>query len=317
MSKFCKACGTKLDDNAKFCDSCGTKSEMPQSSKTEITQIPYLGGITPAPLGSGEIIFTILPKLSEGIVPVPNPIKVLLYGAFNIIRGIGAAFKDKKKWIPAIIMAVIWLSLTLLPSLGFNPRWIQGLSWLTFAQGGLGLPGYNNWLQVTGGIVGKGLVASLVFSLFSGGNPLKKIGSGLKAMFSSYACKSIEQIGSLLIGIGFALAFYNFMAGYASLSMSMAGVSALLLSLRALGSHTGFLRKFFGGLTAKKTSKGKAVDTSTVNRIIGGMATGFMLSVPISALNILYLPYILGGVIFISGIIIAIIGKTKKEAGTI
>lgn len=315
MSKFCKSCGTSLDENIRFCHACGTEAVISQPVQKQQTPIDYQGGFIAAPSGSGEIIFAgVMPKLSEEIIPVPNPIKVLFSGAWNVIRGIGAAFKDKKKWIPALIMAVIWFVLTLLPNLGFNPRWIQGLSWLTFARGGLGMSENPEWINIVGGIVGKGIVASLIFSLFSGGNPLRKMESGFKTMFSSYALKNIEQGGTLLIGIGLSLIFYNFMTGFASLSMSMAGISALLLSLKALGSRTGFLRKFFGGLTAKKTTNGKLIDTLTVNRIIAGLATGFMLSIPLSALNIFSLPYILGGIILAIGIVLIIVGKSKKEA---
>ncbi len=318
MSKFCKSCGTSLDENIRFCHACGTETVISQTVQKQQTSIDYQSGFMTAPSGSGEIIFAgVMPKLSEEIIPVPNPIKVLFSGAWSVIRGIGAAFKDKKKWIPALIMAVTWFVLTLLPNLDFNPRWIQGLSWLTFAKGGLGMSVNPEWINIVGGIVGKGIVASLIFSLFSGGNPLKKMGRGLKTMFSSYALKNIGQGGTLIIGIGLALIFYNFMTGFASLSMSMAGVSALLLSLKALGSHTGFLRKFFGGLTAKKTAKGKSMDTPTVNRIITGLTTGFMLSVPLSAINIFNLPYILGAVILAIGIILIIIGMSKKEAVTV
>lgn len=318
MSKFCKNCGTKLDENIRFCHACGTEVLRSQPAKTPQTPVNYQCGFMTAPTSGGEIIFDgVMPKLSEEIIPILNPIKVLCSGAWNVIRGIGAAFKDKKKWIPALIMAVTWFVLTMLPNLGFNPNWIQGLSWLTFARGGLGISENPEWIHIAGGIVGKGIVASLIFSLFSGGNPLRKIGSGFKTMFSSYALKNVGQAGTLLIGIGLALIFYNFMTGFASLSMSMAGISALLLSLKALGSRTGFLRKFFGGLTANKTTKGKSIDTSTVNRIIAGLATGFILSVPLSALNIFYLPYILGGVILVAGIVLIVVGKSKKEAVTI
>lgn len=177
--------------------------------------------------------------------------------------------------------------------------------------------GYPNWLQMAGGIVGKGVVASLVFSLFSGGNPLRKIGSGLKSMFSSYSLKNLADAGLLMCGIGISFILYNFMAGFAAPSMTMAGISAALLTLRALGSSTGFLRKFFGGFTAKKTAKGKAIDSPAVNRIIGGIATGFILSVPLSSLHILNLPYILGGVLLVAGIALGIVKKSKKEAAVI
>lgn len=74
-------------------------------------------GLVAAHAVSGDMIFIgILPKFPENTLLVPNPVKVLFSGAWNFIRGIGAAFKDKKKWIPALILAVTWFVLTLLPN---------------------------------------------------------------------------------------------------------------------------------------------------------------------------------------------------------
>lgn len=344
MSKFCQNCGEQLDLDAKFCGVCGTilavKEPIPEQTGLPVEAslprqpsaakaititvqgihsiAPLSGGIIAAPTEAGEIILEAkIPKIAEEVIQVINPFKVIFAGALNVIRGFFLAFKDKNKWIIALILAVVWFILTLLPILGVNNRLVQGLSWLTFAQGGMGVMGYSTFMQKAGGIIGKGVFASFVFSFFSGGNPLKKVGNGIKTMFSSYSCKDIGQIGSLIIGIGLALTFYNFMAGFAFLSMSMAGISALLLTLRALGSHTRFLRKFFGGLTAKKTEKGKSINTLIVNRVIAGMATGFALTVPLSALNTFNLPYILGAVLLIAGIVMGIVGRIKNKAVTV
>jgi hypothetical protein len=39
----------------------------------------------------------------------------------GLFRGFGAAIKDKKRLIPALILALIWFILTLLPSLASTP----------------------------------------------------------------------------------------------------------------------------------------------------------------------------------------------------
>ena len=317
MSKFCRSCGVQLSDNAKFCKTCGTPMAISQPVQAQHTPTQMSDG-TAEPAGIGEVIFAgSLPKVTAEILPIPNPFKVLFSGGWNVIRGIGLAFRDKKKWIPALIMAVTWFVLTLLPALKINTQPVRALSWLTFARGGTGMSGDSSPLQMAGGIVGKGVVASLVFSIFSGGNFFKKIGGGLKTMVSSVACKNLGQTSALLGGAGLALVFYNFMAGFASLSMSMAGISAFLLSLRALGSRAGFLRSFFGSLTAKKMTGGKKIDSLAVNRVIAGITVGFALSIPLSALNIFTLPYILGALLIIIGLILGIAGKTRKEATTI
>ena len=62
----------------------------------------------------------------------------------NRIDGFKSGLTNKKLLITAGIMALVWLALTILPALGFNPAPVQSLSFLTFARGGLsgGIPGF-------------------------------------------------------------------------------------------------------------------------------------------------------------------------------
>ena len=265
---------------------------------------------------TGEIIFAdVHPQITGRALQITNPVKVILNGAWNIISGTGLAFRDKKKWIPALILAVIWFALMLLSILNINHRVVRIISWLTFANSGLGIYGKTGIMEIIGGVIGKGIVAGFMFSLFSSG-AIKSAGSGLKTMISCFSCKNMGQMSILLLGTGLALVSYNFMAGAAILSMSMSGIAAFVLLLQALGKETGFLHSFFGGLTASKAEVGMRINTAVVNRIIAGMAAGFALSVPLSALNIFNLPYLLGGLVFISGLITGVVEKSRRGAGT-
>ena len=89
----------------------------------------------------------------------------------------------------------------------------------------------------------------------------------------------------------------------------MAGVAAFIITLKALNSRAGFLRSLLGGFFAKK----KRVNTQAVNTCMAGMATGFALSVPLSAVSLVYAPYVLGAVLAVVGIILAITLGNKKE----
>jgi len=242
-----------------------------------------------------------------------GPVKCLLQGLSGLFRSIGAAFKDKKRWIPALILGLVWFALTLLPLLGVNPLPVRWISFLSFAGGGTsgGITG------LVGGIVGKGVFAyflmSLVIPLTRGQKPFAGIAGGFKRFFPAFGTKGTTQSAHLLAGMGAALVFYNFITGTASLVNSMAGVAALLLSLRALSGKAGFLRRFLGALITKKTAKGSA-NTEAVNRIIAGMAAGFALAIALSAIPFAYIGYAAGAAALAAAIVLKIVPDSKKEA---
>ena len=342
MGKFCTKCGKQLAEDTKFCTSCGMaidvsaeQAEQPEQTQQVNTEIgtntasvqssaagvgsaaqtvkqganlasKLLQTTSTASSISGESAFSVPSFNSGGVMSAISPFTTLFSGAKRIFTSFKSAFKDKKKLIPAIVLAVTWILLTLLPMLGVNPLPVKLASWLTFAQGGVS----NNVLNIIGGVIGKGVFATLIVSLFSGGNPLKKIKSGFGKLISSFKCSNLGQTGALLLGAGIALVAYNFMAGFSSLIQSMAGISALLLTLRSLGSSGGFLRKFVGGFTAKK---GSPVNTNTVNRVLAGMTTGFAAAVMLSAVPWGYTPYCVGAAAAVAGVILCIVGGNKKE----
>jgi len=276
-----------------------------------------MGGETVLGSTGGGAIMGALGGVSSAIQYI-NPFKMLISGAVNMYKSLVTAIKNKKFCgiITALIMAAVWLLLTLLSALGINSASMRFLSWLTFAQGGLrggigGIAGYATGLL--GGMLGKGIVAglvtSIVMSLINKQNPLKSIGGGFGKIFPALSFKQPGSIGPALIGIGIALIGYNFMAGAASLSGTMAGIAALLMTVKALGSRAGFLRNLLGGVLAKN----KGIDAPGVNTCIAGMASGFALSVPMSVIPWAYTPYAAGAVLLVAGLILFIALEGKKE----
>ena len=344
MAKFCKHCGAAVADGSKFCKGCGKAVEeqaapqqpavqppkqnttqnaqgAAQTVKTTASVVSTItgGGTFNASATAGVMILGGNFPISAvgGVMQALNPVKALVSGAVGVIKGVGAAFKDKKKLLPAVILAVTWILLTLLPAFGFNPIPMQWLSWLTFAQGGMrgGIGGaaVGTATGFLGGILGKGLFAGLITSIVTAvirkQNPFKSIGGGFGRMFSAFNFKDKGNIGFILTGAGIALIGYNFMAGTASLTGTMAAIAAFLMTLKALGGTSGFLRNLLGGFVAKN----KQVNTGAVNTLMAGMASGFALSAPLSAVPWAYTPYAAGAVIFIAGIVLAIVLKNKKE----
>lgn len=315
MSKFCKNCGAQLKPGVKFCASCGTETQV---AGAQTLAVPSVGAATKmtanaafAPASAGEVCFA--HALPEDFSTTIGLFKCLFQGLTGLFRGFGATFKDKKRWIPALILALTWFILTLLPLLGVNPMPVRLLSFLTFAQGGTsgGLWG------VMGGVVGKGVFAYFLMSLVTpptrGQKPFAGIGGGLKEILPALGAKSLAQFAPILMGVGAALIGYNFMTGTASLQNSMAGIAALLLSLRALSGRAGFLRNFLSTLMPKKASK-RNLNTGEVNRIIAGMAAGFAIGVPLSAVRFTCVGIILGITAVFAGIILYIIAGRAKEA---
>lgn len=319
MSKICKNCGTQLDSDVDFCVSCEVQKKLSDPPTLEVSPvsegIKMVTNTVFASGAAGESQFShALSGAAGEVVAAIGPFKVLSQSISGLFSGFSTIFKDKKRLISTLVLALIWFVLTLLPLLGINPVPVRWLSFLTFAQGGTsgGIIGF------VGGALGKGIFAyflmSIVMPLTRGQKPFAGIGGGLKQFFTALKVKNIAEVAPLLLGAGIALISYNFMTGNTSLQNSMMGVAALLLSLRALSGKAGFLRRFFSAFIAKKTKEIK-LNTGAINRVIAGMTAGFALALPLSALNInrLQLPYLLGALLLIVGLILGIVLKADKE----
>lgn len=327
--RLCKNCGEKTD-KAELCENCSVKAqeaparESPALDAAQNASGSKINAIKAAAADivsttmfasetAGAMVFKQDSGVMEGLAEILGPIKLVISTVSGLFGKLKGALKDKKRLIPVIIMALVWLLQILLPKLGVNPGFLKFLSFLTFAQGGT----KGGFLGLIGGIVGKGVFSYFIFSviipLVSGKNPLKGMGGTVKNIFSQFSVKSGAQLGPLLCGAGAALIAYNFFAGYASLQSSMAGVAAFFLALRAFSTRTGFVRKFITSI-GNKLSKGKRVDMSVVNRFIAGLSAGFALAVPLSALPVGILPYLCGTACAVAGaiLIFALKGKTKE-----
>jgi len=354
MAKFCKQCGAELGEGSNFCKSCGTAvaaqdernhaAQQPQQNTTQkaqgttqtaqkaVSAVSQLigGGNFYASASAGVMTFggdspisTLGSALGSaggaagGALQALSPAKVLISGATGVVKGIGAAFKDKKKLLPAVILAATWIVLTLLPALGINPIPMQWLSWLTFAQGGMrgGIGGaaLGTVTGFLGGVLGKGIFAGLITAFITAiihkRSPLKSISDGFRHLLPAFNFKDKSNIGFVLTGAGLAFIGYNFMAGTASLTGTMAGIAAFLMTLKALGGKAGFLRDLLGGFLAKN----KKEDTGAVNAVIAGMASGFALSVPLSLTPWVFAPYAAGAASLITGIVLSIVLNNNKE----
>ena len=300
-ARKCVQCGNILNENTKFCVVCGATCKVEKLVEYDAKAMDI----------SGEVAFTQALPSPSSLLQAVNPIKHLFGGFSRVIKGFGQAFKDKKKLIPAIILAIIWVTMTLLPLLGVDMSKVRWLSWLTFAQGGLrgGVTG------ILGGIIGKGIFAyfimGIIINLMNKQNPFKPYINGTKKFFSAFALKSLKQTALFILGVGLALIAFNFMTWNASSMNSMAGIAAFFLAIRAMSQKAGFLKQFIASLITKKGCK---IDMAAVNRLMAGWAMGFALGTALSLINYRYIGYISGGVIVVGGIVLFILSKQGKGA---
>ena len=224
----------------------------------------------------------------------------------NRIDGFKGGLTNKKLLITAGIMALVWLALTILPALGFNPAAVQSLSFLTFARGGLsgGVPGF------IGGLVGKGLIAYFVTLLIVGGVSIESIVASIRSLVAQFSGQrwDISGIAPLLVGGGAALFVYNFLAGTSSIMNCMVGIVAFLIAARALANRAGCVRQVFDAVFARE---GRA-DSGLVTKVMMGWAGGFALGVVFSVFGG-YICYIAGFVLLAAGAVLMV--TVQKQAG--
>ena len=293
MSKFCKSCGAELRPGSKFCPSCGAKpqTEAPRDA----------GGRARAPEQRAE----------PG--KLPGPLVLIEESVRAGQDSLRQLLKTPKRLIPMLVLGVLWLILSILPALGINPLPVRLLSFLTFAQGGM----YGGVWGAAGGILGKAVfayfVSALILPLFSGKNPFEGMGKGLKGFASGLAVRSVAAASQLMFGVGLALVVFNFLTGNASAVNGMAGVVGFVLALRALWAGGGFFWSLLLS-AAHALSRGKIPPQMTLGRVMSGYAAGSAAGVALSALRLPYLPYALGALLIITGVILKIAGGGAKEA---
>lgn len=287
MSQACNNCNTAIKPGEQFCTSCGAEAQT----------------------GAAPDWKNATPGLAAGAVP-----EIFETGTPGFSVFFRQYLKNPRQLMPILVLALLWLILSLLPALGINPLPVKILSFLTFAQGGM----YVGIWGAVGGIVGKAVfayfVSALIMPLFSDKNPFK--GMRLKSLASGLALQGASAAAELVIGAGLALVVFNFFTGNAGPVNSMIGITGLLLALKALLSKGDFLRGLLLS-AANKLSRGKTPSPVSVNRVLAGYGAGSALGVLLTALPLPYLPYILGAIFFIAGLIVSKAFRPgKKVAAT-
>ena len=253
---------------------------------------------------SGESVIGSLGASVAGVASsvIPGPIKTIGNGFKSFFSSIKNGFKNPAKLIPAIILAVIWLVIDILIACGVNPPFVQFLSFLTFANGGMS----GGFIGAIGGLIGKGLFAAAITSLIGlmtikkSGNK-RSFGETIKGAFGV----TLDTLFAYLTGIGAAMFLFLFISGGATRISFMGGVATTFLTAKAALNY-GFLQSLF----ASFTSKGKMKAGPGVAGITRGLATGFAASSLLGLIGVNLILIILGSVLMSGGIVLMILQAT-------
>ena len=331
MSKLCTACGAPLQENVRFCTGCGapvinqapgkeTKEKIPPiiSPDTVIKEPEQMTPVNVIPAfasTAAQLLNTSRASATAGEMTLPqkmfplampefaNPFAVLGSGLKRMLAGFKAALGDKKRLIPALVLAVWWIMFIFLPPAVKDAFPARFLAWLTFSQGGL----QGGFLNMIGGIAGKGLLAAFFTSLIIDKSTLGRMKAGISAVTGGLKGDR-STLSSWLLGTALALILYNIMVGSTSMQNSMAAIACLGLSLRGLAGGSGFARQFFTSLFYKESA-----DTTGSNRFMAGWAAGFAIAFVFSLLPGGYNGYILGGIFLILAVIAKLTGRNREE----
>ncbi len=324
----CPGCGASAPGSLKFCTKCGgalTAPVAPASSPGLLHgSSKVIAGIQSANAavhrgnslmssaalslpGSGEVILDQSFSMAA-LAPITGPLSVIMSSARRIFTSLPAVIKDPKKLIPLLLITLVWLVLNLLPLFGIN---IATLNFLTFARSGAN----SGLFGILGGTVGKVFISYFVFSLLvpllSGENAFSGMSNGFASFFKSFFLPGFTRYGSMVLGGGLALISYNFMTGDASWQNSLVGFLAAFMSIKALASQGGFLRRLLTSIAAK-FNDGRLPDTTVINSTITGWGSGFVLAIPMAAFGISFLPYIAGAAGAVMGIGLLLTGRIVK-----
>lgn len=290
------------------------KADLKPMVQAASAVVALVGGQTMASGIAGEQTYGSpfqFPKI-EGLPPL-GPIRYIFSSIKGLFKGFSAALKDKRKLVSVTILAIVWIAYAALRYFKVEANWLDGLSIATFAHGGLS----TDPARIAGGILGKTMVA-FVFTRFttqllSFKNPFAGSLTAIKAYFKSLSAGNAKAYAPLVFGVGLALVVYNAIGGTVSLSSAAVGVSGFILSIRALGQKTGFVKGLYTAFYSRSKKK-KALDLSGVNRLMAGLTTGFALSTGLAYTETATLGYLVGLPVLLIGILLLFVPVGEKKA---
>ncbi len=305
--KFCRNCGKPIREGATFCSECGspisgtgqdTAVKMVSAAAGAIASGAGIGGALEESIqaieSSGEFDLgpitgslaskdtgllngytAVKQEAEKQINEILSPVSTLLSGLKDLGGGLIGMARNPSALIPAIIFAVLWILIPSNKETGILPDEIASiLGTLTYAEGGLNR---DTVIGTIAGTIGKGTVAIGLTELVTNGGFLIAI-KGIGAIFKKGHKKSI---GTLLIGIIIGIFLCGMLTGIGDYADGEGMVSAAVafLSMKALGSESGFLYEMATSLTSKKNGKTRVAQDGKNESMLIGTVIGSILMI--------------------------------------
>ncbi len=236
----------------------------------------------------------------------PNQVPSLMG---KIKEGVMDIIHHPAKLLPAIILSVVWLVISLLMALGHDLPPVRWLNTLTYASGGM----YGGPLGAAGGIFGKAVFAAvvntIVLALWSGKNPFAKDPNG-QSLMRKAASSGMATVAPFIIGLGASLVLYYFFNVTGSTGNVMVGVIAAIGAIQAMQSSHGIIFSIVFTI-AGKASGGMAPSSTAVRNSLMGAAGGFALSVPLTYLCQSLVIGVGGTAVLLLGVLLSVLGQQK------
>lgn len=230
----------------------------------------------------------------------------------QIKAGVMDIIQHPAKLLPTIILAVLWMVISLLMAMGKDLAVVRWLNTLTYASGGM----YGGALGAAGGIFGKAVFAAVVntiiLSLWAGKSPFARDEKG-QSLMRKATSSGMAMVAPFLIGLGASLVLYYFFNVTSSTKNVMVGVMAAIGAIQAAQSSHGIIFSIVLFI-AGKASGGRAPSSTAVRNSLLGATAGFALGVPLTFLHQPLLIASAGFAVLLLGILLAVLGQQKKPA---
>lgn len=329
---YCRSCGKELPENALFCGYCGARVQAKPESNAAAAPLNPESAAASAPTKTEPAAASAPTKPESAAAASLNAMSSRVKasgqsgelplgpeeafdfglsandrGVFSLIGGrlksvftsFLSLFREPKRLIPALILAVVWLALDILKASGVEHGTLKAASFLTFANGGMD----GGFMGFLGGLLGKGLCAGALSSLIG---RFSKARGGEKRSFADTLRGGFgfrkENLWSWLAGIGAGLLLFLFISGGAVRISFMAGAAAAYLAARS-ALRNGLLKQ----LLSFAAPKGRGAGGLNAAGLISGLALGFAAAALLSLADQWLVLLIPGGILLLGGAVMMIL----------
>lgn len=280
VPRVCSNCGLHVSDKAKYCRKCGT------------------------PIGITNVSeYSFAKNMMQYSKPFENSKNRLgLKGIKSILMDLRKGFRRTVYLIPVFVIAVAWIVISLLKSIGIESGFLKILSYFTYADAGMN----GGFLGLIGGIVGKMVYAYfivlLLTPLYSLQKPFKGIIPGARTYITkSFHFNNLKDIYMYVMSIGLSFIGYNMLTGDNVWTKSIISLMIAVILLRAVGRKSGITWDIFHRVFSKAMSEDMTI------RTMCGYVTGLLLAMFSFIFSSSFISYYIGLFLILSFLIMMLI----------